>query len=289
MDVLTLLDEARRTGLDVTVDGHRLVVRGPRRAEHLAKQILARKEEVLVVLQEEERIPEYGDGDRPSVDRCPLCREPDFTRPLPRGMWCCARCHPYMGYAPSDLEWWPKIGLRVPIDEDLGTAATNNATNTSAGTARAVTPQRNGDDMAKLNWSNVNKDTTFRPVDPGTYYAEVERCEENKSANSGDPYFNIRFKEVPSGRFLCYDNIMLEGRGKDIGYAKLTQLGIDETVGELAPLNLIGRRVYLALKHHKKGDEVRAAVNINKFRCGYMSEKDGAPPRAAGPKEDVPF
>ncbi len=47
MDGLTLLDEATAAGLSVRVDGGRLVVRGPRRAEPLARRLLANKALVL--------------------------------------------------------------------------------------------------------------------------------------------------------------------------------------------------------------------------------------------------
>ena len=47
---LTLLKAAHAAGLAVRADGSRLVVRGPRRAEPLAKQLLENKAEVLDVL-----------------------------------------------------------------------------------------------------------------------------------------------------------------------------------------------------------------------------------------------
>jgi hypothetical protein len=52
MDGLTLLHEARAAGLMVTVEGGRLRVRGPRRADALARALLAHKEAVLRWLSE---------------------------------------------------------------------------------------------------------------------------------------------------------------------------------------------------------------------------------------------
>lgn len=46
----TLLAEAQAAGLKVRTDGDRLVVRGPRTAEALAKALLARKGEVVAML-----------------------------------------------------------------------------------------------------------------------------------------------------------------------------------------------------------------------------------------------
>jgi hypothetical protein len=50
MDGMTLLEEARAAGLTVRVDGARLVVRGPRAAEAMARRLLERKVEVLAAL-----------------------------------------------------------------------------------------------------------------------------------------------------------------------------------------------------------------------------------------------
>ena len=50
MDELALLEAARAAGLTVRAEGERLVVRGPRSAEELARALLARKLEVLALL-----------------------------------------------------------------------------------------------------------------------------------------------------------------------------------------------------------------------------------------------
>src|SRR5215475_5518027 len=50
MDCVAVLHEAREAGLEVRADGNRLVVRGPRSAEALAKTLLARKDEILRML-----------------------------------------------------------------------------------------------------------------------------------------------------------------------------------------------------------------------------------------------
>lgn len=118
---IDLLAELRERGIELAVDGERLRFRP---VEAVPPELRARmsrlKPELIALLAprtptpapenpEEPPIPEYGDGDRPTVKRCPICRERDFTRPVPRGMWCCAKCHPYEGYAASDVECWPKV------------------------------------------------------------------------------------------------------------------------------------------------------------------------------------
>lgn len=50
MDGVTLLKKARTAGLTVQADGDRLIVRGPRHAESLARELLAHKHLVLKVL-----------------------------------------------------------------------------------------------------------------------------------------------------------------------------------------------------------------------------------------------
>jgi hypothetical protein len=53
MDALTLLQQARAAGLTVLAQGDRLCIRGPRRAEALARQLLDHKVAVLAALATE--------------------------------------------------------------------------------------------------------------------------------------------------------------------------------------------------------------------------------------------
>src|SRR4051812_43418732 len=48
MDGLILLDEARAAGLSVRVEGDRLVIRGPRQAEPVARRLMANKAQVVL-------------------------------------------------------------------------------------------------------------------------------------------------------------------------------------------------------------------------------------------------
>ena len=54
MDGVSLLDEARAAGLEVRLQGGRLVVRGPRSREDQAQRLLAQKHEVLAALAAED-------------------------------------------------------------------------------------------------------------------------------------------------------------------------------------------------------------------------------------------
>ena len=92
---LTLLAEARAAGLEVGADDGRLVVRGPRRAEPVAKRLLARTAEVLALLAAEDaevawrvaamrrQVPGHGPipflvarDVRPEPGRCLACGDP---------------------------------------------------------------------------------------------------------------------------------------------------------------------------------------------------------------------
>ena len=50
MDGLTLLRQAREAGLAVALDGDRLVIRGPKRAEPVARLLIQNKPEVVAAL-----------------------------------------------------------------------------------------------------------------------------------------------------------------------------------------------------------------------------------------------
>lgn len=54
MDVVTLLREAEIAGLQVRTDGDKLIVRGPRSLESLARKLLERKADVLPLLTRKE-------------------------------------------------------------------------------------------------------------------------------------------------------------------------------------------------------------------------------------------
>lgn len=51
MDGLTLLAEAMAAGLEVWAEGDKLVIRGPKQAEEVAKGLLVHKQEVLAHLR----------------------------------------------------------------------------------------------------------------------------------------------------------------------------------------------------------------------------------------------
>jgi hypothetical protein len=62
MDRLTLLTQAAEAGLRVTADGDRLIVRGPRKAEPIAKALLEHKAEIMALLSDPDREPAVEEG-----------------------------------------------------------------------------------------------------------------------------------------------------------------------------------------------------------------------------------
>jgi hypothetical protein len=57
MDGLSLLRQAEEAGLAVALDGGRLVIRGPKRAEPVARLLIEHKSDVLAVLVRTDRMP----------------------------------------------------------------------------------------------------------------------------------------------------------------------------------------------------------------------------------------
>ncbi len=127
MDGLNLLDRARLAGLKVRADGDRVVVRGRRSQEHLARELLAHKAEVMAELHREQAGPWPKEtvaitadifGVRTVADlmalgttgrspgACYACRGGAWWRLRGVKLWICTRCYP-----PSppreEIETWP--------------------------------------------------------------------------------------------------------------------------------------------------------------------------------------
>ena len=75
MDGLNLFEQARAAGLEIRRDGERLVIRGPKDAEALARELLSHKAEIFTAL---ERQPENS---------CYFCGEPVDRTGADWGAW----------------------------------------------------------------------------------------------------------------------------------------------------------------------------------------------------------
>ena len=82
---MKLLEEARAAGLKVRVEGDRLIVRGPKSTERVARTLLEKKAEVLALLSQQSPFP------------CPECKrairlEPAVPEEFPTRIWMCVQC-----------------------------------------------------------------------------------------------------------------------------------------------------------------------------------------------------
>lgn len=130
--------------------------------------------------------------------------------------------------------------------------------------------------MARIDWS---PDTSGLPV-PGIYPAEVHSVEEKKSKKPPySTYLKVKLVSIETRDTLCYDMIMLEGKGRGMGQRKLRVLGVDETTQEIDPASLVGRRAFVAIIHEPYGDRLQAKVDgyAETSICGYWPY-DGPPP-----------
>jgi hypothetical protein len=69
MGGLSLVAEARKAGLRLRVDGGRLIIRGPRSQEALAKRLLCHKAELMSLLAAEARKPDDWDEESKELIR----------------------------------------------------------------------------------------------------------------------------------------------------------------------------------------------------------------------------
>lgn len=113
----------------------------------------------------------------------------------------------------------------------------------------------------------------------GTYLGNVSKAEEFTS-RSGHPGLKLEFGCVHEGAtFTVRDTIMLGGGGWGMGRARLTALGVPEDfTGNLDPLDLVGRQVYIHLTHEEytgRGGETRKNLKPNPGKgshSGYSPE-----------------
>lgn len=147
--------------------------------------------------------------------------------------------------------------------------------------------------MVKVNWT----ETLSNDFKPGYHLAEVKKCAEKKSA-AGDPYFNVELYSM--GMFgaeglICFDIIMLDGKGRGLGQAKLKALGFSDKNSDLAPEDLVGRRAWVKVYHDTYEGKQRLKVESvfePTFSCGYWPEAsppEGAVAAKAVDDESVPF
>ena len=138
----------------------------------------------------------------------------------------------------------------------------------------------------KVNWDDYNESSSPKreSFPPGIYHVEVESAEERTSA-SGNGYFSVRLKDMESNKTVCFDIIMLQGKGIGIGLQKLMALGFSKEDSEIVAAELMGRRAFVALKQETYEGQKRLAVDISAkgSSVGYWTEDN--PPQEMTPGE----
>lgn len=117
MGALKLITEARSAGLKLRAEGGRLVIRGPRSAEPIAKALLDRKAEVLPFLRES--LGSREEKPDAATWPCPRCGHPasvedvDWSLDGERRLtfWSCNRCQ-VVAVTPSDVREPPSAWVR---------------------------------------------------------------------------------------------------------------------------------------------------------------------------------
>lgn len=128
----------------------------------------------------------------------------------------------------------------------------------------------------------------------GWHAVEVSACEEKRSQR-GEDYYDASLIDATTGKWLCYDVIMLCGRGAGYGIRKLRALGA-ATRNEsgdgwniLSASRLVGVRAFAHLHHAEnewKGEKrMRCEVSAHQGEAGYRTKDD--PPE--GFTDDIPF
>lgn len=159
-----------------------------------------------------------------------------------------------------------------------------------------------------MGWEFDDSEVQGDLPDEGVHLAILHAAVLGRSAK-GEQKIDLEFRDDDS-RFLCYDTVMMEGRGLGIGVKKLQQLGVatrDEERGlwtvqdaETWPGNV----VWLTLYHEEYNGKTRAKVKFHMEGFGYKAVEDNdvedndTPPGSAAARgvdpegtadEDIPF
>jgi len=126
--------------------------------------------------------------------------------------------------------------------------------------------------MVRIDWESYSEpDFGDGPLGPGVYRVEVSDCVE-RTSKAGDKYFNVKMKDLDSGKIVCFDPVMLEGKGASIGLCKLSRLGFEPTEDfEIVAAQVIGKRAYIGVEADEYQGTKRLKVDIGYkgSSCGY--------------------
>ena len=116
--------------------------------------------------------------------------------------------------------------------------------------------------------------------DPGTYECEVKDVKERVTSKS-DEMWSLEFKDINTGKTICFDNLVFSEKACGFAYAKIKQLGItrnDAGEYDFERDDLIGKRASLTLvveEDEKYGDKLVPKFGAENF--GYKAVEADLP------------
>lgn len=124
-------------------------------------------------------------------------------------------------------------------------------------------------------------------------YVDMTGCEERLSKKQ-EAYFSVKFVDKEGDR-ICWDVIMLQGRGAGMGSAKLKALGFEGNEQSIELHELNGRSAWLMLQEDefkgKKRIEVKPEWGDSEspaaWRAGYWPARQGVEPPPKPPKAEA--
>jgi len=130
-----------------------------------------------------------------------------------------------------------------------------------------------------------------RPDDslaPGVDLWQIVSCTA-KPSRGGDNMLALKFERVDGGGNL-FDNVMLGGGGWGIGKQKLAALVEPGFTGDLDPISLVGKRLWIETVVDNFEGRDRLKVNIKGLKHGGYQRADDVPPGCTMPAVDeAPF
>lgn len=101
-----------------------------------------------------------------------------------------------------------------------------------------------------MKWNDDDCESGVECGDPGLYEAEVIDVKQKSTKENSDEMWALRFKDVKTGKTICFDNLVFSTGGCGIAFTKLKHLGIvkgpdgyecqaDDLVGLRADLILV--------------------------------------------------
>lgn len=149
-----------------------------------------------------------------------------------------------------------------------------------------------------MSWEFYDDEVEGGLADEGQHRAYLQHVELGRSAAKGEEKANLTWQRQ-DGTFLCYDTVMLEGRGLRIGLQKLQALGVahhDDDLGRWKVLDVeewVGRQALLTIRHGEWNNKPRCEVDFDSPGFGYQplapGDDETPPPDPSPIDDDVPF